>query len=337
MVFVTGATGLIGSYLLLELSKKRKSIRALKRKNSSIQSVEQLFHENNLDEEFLRIEWVETDLGNIPKLIEGLKGIDTIYHTAAHVGFDDRSKKEIQKINIEGTENLVNLAISENVQHFVYISSIAVLDNAPNETIITESSKWDPERPHSEYAISKKKGEMNVWRGSQEGLNVLVVYPSVVIGSLDGTRASERIFKLAYQKNAFATEGITGYVDVRDVAKSMVELAELKMWNQGFILNAGEKSFVDVFNFLRRQNNMSTIQPIGISKLKVAKFFSQFSKLFGGPYMSKASFQALTGKSSYSSEKVQSIINRPFISVEDALDFHSKRYLEQNNQHTNSN
>lgn len=332
MVFVTGATGLIGSYLLMELAKKGESIRAMKRKNSSLKAVQNLFDSHSLSQEFQQIEWVEADLESIPKLIECLQGIETIYHTAAHVGFDDRFRRDIHKVNSEGTENLVNLAISEQVSNFVYVSSISVLDNSPNEKMITENSKWDPEKPHSEYAISKKKGEMNVWRGSQEGLNVLVVYPSVVIGSLDGQRASERIFKLAYHKNAFATEGKTGYVDVRDVARIMVELVEAKKWNQGYILNSGERSFVDIFNYLRTKRNLKPIQAVSLSKLKLAKFFSLFSKFFGGPFMSKASFQALTGNSTYSTEKVQSIIQRPFISIEEALNDHSEQYLRIINQ-----
>jgi dihydroflavonol-4-reductase len=332
MVFVTGGTGLIGSYLLVELAKRGEKIRAMKRKNSSLTAVRSLFEEYADLELFEKIDWVEAELGNIPKLTEALQGIETLYHTAAHVGFDDRSRKDIQRINIQGTENLVNLAISESVPNFVYVSSISVLDESPGETIITENSKWDPEKAHSEYAISKKKGEMNVWRGSQEGLNVLVVYPSVVIGSLDGTRASEKIFKLAYQKNAFATDGKTGYVDVRDVAKLMVELVHNQHWNQGFILNSGEKSFVEIFNYLRKKKNLSAIQAVSRGKLKGVKFFSQFSKILGGPYMSKASYHALTGTSIYSTEKIQTNIQHSFISIEEALDFHSAHYLEKQKQ-----
>lgn len=332
MVFVTGATGLIGSYLLVELAKRGEKIRAMKRRNSSLEAVRNLFQDLYKVEAFETIEWVEADLENIPKLIEALQGIKTIYHTAAHVGFDDRSRKDIQRINIKGTENLVNLAISASIPEFVYLSSISVLDQSPDEKIISENSKWDPDRAHSEYAISKKKGEMNVWRGSQEGLNVLVVYPSVVIGSLDGMRASEKIFKLAYKKKAFATEGITGYVDVRDVVFSMVELVEQNKWNEGFILNSSEKSFVEIFNYLRKNQNLNPIKAVSRGKLKMAKFFSQFSKILRGPYMSEASFLALTGDSSYSTEKIKTTLNHQFIKIEDALDFHSARYLQQKTQ-----
>src|SRR5690606_23434351 len=191
-------------------------------------------------------------------------------HTAASVGFDDRSKKLIQEINVKGTENLVNLAISNQIPNFVYISSIAVLDELPGDKIIDENSKFDQEKTHSEYAISKKKGEMNVWRGSEEGLNVLVVYPSVVIGSLDGNRASEKLFKLANKKKMFSTNGLTGYVDVRDVAFSLAELTERNLWNQKFIISADDKSFVEVFNYLRKNKNLPEVKILSEGKLKWA-------------------------------------------------------------------
>src|SRR5690606_30660885 len=271
MVFVTGATGLIGGYLLLELSKRGKKIRAMKRQNSDLSAVKKLFSEFSDLNSFEKIEWVETDLLEISTLSEALREIQTIYHTAGCVGFDDRQKELIHKINVEGTENLVNLAISENVPEFVYISSIAVLDNAPGEKIIDENSKWDGEIDHSEYAISKKKGEMAVWRGSQEGLNVLVVYPSVVIGSFDGKRASEQIFELASKNKMFATEGITGYVDVRDVAFCMAELVEKQKWNERFIITSESKSFMGILNFIRQKWNLPKVSVLSEFKLKLVR------------------------------------------------------------------
>lgn len=326
MVFVTGGTGLIGSYLLLELSRRGKRIRAMKRKNSDLSVVKALFLEFSDLNAFEKINWMDSDLLDIPTLSQSLQGIETIFHTAGCVGFDDREKELIHEINVQGTENLVNLAISEKVREFVYISSIAVLDNLPGEESVNENSKFDSEKTHSEYAISKKKGEMVVWRGSQEGLNVLVVYPSVVIGSLDGKRASEKIFGLASKNKMFATKGITGYVDVRDVAFCMAELAYQNAWNESFIITSEDKSYTDVFNFLRGSWNLKPVKSLSESKLKLIQIVSQISRLFGGPYMSKASYEALTGKAKYSNQKIKETIDKDFIPVNKALDFHADRW-----------
>lgn len=326
MVFVTGATGLIGGYLLLELSKREKKIKAMKRTNSSLDSVQKLFEEFSTIQKFNEIEWVETDLLDVPSLSDSLHGIQTIYHTAGCVGFDDREKEMIHQINVEGTENLMNIAVSQNIENFVHVSSISVLDKMLTENTIDETSKWDGEKDHSEYAISKKKGEMAVWRGSQEGLQVLVVYPSVVVGSLDGKRASEKIFQLAAKKKMFATEGITGYVDVRDVAFCMAELVEKGKWNKSFIITSENKSFVDVMDFLRKKWNLSEISVLSESKLKFVRILSNFNRFFGGKYMSKASYAALTGTAVYSNQKIKNEIGIEFTPINESLDFHSNRY-----------
>ncbi len=331
MVFVTGATGLIGSYLLLELSKREKKIRALKRKNADLTGVKNLFSEFSDLETFEKIEWIEADLLDIPSLENSFQGIKTIFHTAGCVGFDDREKEMIHQINVEGTENLINLALSEKVPEFVFTSSIAVLDELPDKTIIDENSKFDAEKVHSEYAISKKKAEMAVWRGSQEGLNVIVVHPSVVVGSLDGKRASEKIFKLATKKKMFATKGITGYVDVRDVAFCLIELTEHKKWNDHFILTSESKSFFEIFRYLRAKENLHEPVLLSEMKLKWIKGISQFSRLFGGPYMSGSSYQALTGKAKYSNERIRNEIGIKLIPVNESLDFHFERYKKMMN------
>lgn len=326
MVFVTGATGLIGGYLLLELSKRGKQIKAMKRKKSSLDAVRKLFDEFSTIQKFNEIEWIETDLLNVPSLSDSLREIETVYHTAGCVGFDDRDKETIHKINVEGTENLVNIAVSQNISNFIYVSSISVLDKSPAENSISETSKWDGEKDHSEYAISKKKGEMAVWRGSQEGLNVIVVYPSVVVGSFDGKRESEKIFRLAEKKKMFATEGITGYIDVRDVVFCMTELVEKQKWNQSFILNSENKSFVEIMNFLRNKWNLSKISVLSEDKLKFLRFISYFSRFFGGRYISNANYSALTGKQNYSNHKIKTELGIEFIPINESLDFHSDRY-----------
>ena len=326
MVFVTGATGLIGSYLLVELTKRGKKIRAMKRSGSSLAPVQKLFDDFSILDQFDAIEWVETDLLDIPSLSDSLHGIRTIYHTAGRIGFDDRQRQIIHEVNVQGTENLVNLAIAQNIPEFIYISSISVLDPSPNQKEIDENAKWDTEKNHSEYAISKKKGEMAVWRGSQEGLKVLVVYPSVVIGSFDGLRESERIFELASKKKMFATPGITGYVDVRDVAFLMAELVEKQNWNESYILSSEDKSFAEILNYLRNKWKLPEVPVLTPFQLKIIQYLSYVGRIFGGKLISPSSYSALTGKAVYSNSKVKSGTGRAFIPVKEALDFHADRF-----------
>lgn len=311
---------------MLELAQRGQRIRAMKRDSSSVQAVEQLFADFSASDRFNQIEWVEGNLFDLPLLEEILEGIDTIYHCAASVSFDDRQAKEIRLINHIGTENLVNLAISNSISNFIFVSSIATLDALPDSKEIDENAKWNPELAHSEYAISKKKAEMEVWRASQEGVRVLVVCPGIVIGSLDGKRESEKIFQYASKSKAYATEGMTGYVDVRDVAYCMAELVSRSKWNEKYLLVAENKSYVWVFDYLRKKWGMSPTQILSKGKLKWIKRLSVFSRLFGGRYLSRASFHGLTGKTIYTHYKVCEDLGFGFLPVEKSLDFHSERY-----------
>lgn len=326
MILVTGATGLVGSYLLLELSKRGEEVFAMKRSTSSVEATKKLFKDFSDIETFEKIHWIEADLLDIPSLIDALKGIKTIYHTAAVVGFDKKISKTIKEINVIGTENLVNIAISEKVENLIFFSSISTLDTLLHETEIHEKSKWNPELSYSEYAISKYKSEMQAWRGSQEGLNVLVLYPSIIIGSFDGKRESEMIFRLASKKTAWATEGVTAYVDVRDVAYCAVELAEKGVWEEGYILCSEHRSYIEIFNYLRKKWGMSQARVINKKQLNLFRKLSNITQYFGTPYLSKSNYIALTNRSTYRNDKVKKALDFEFIGVEEALDFHSERY-----------
>lgn len=333
MVFVTGATGLVGSYLLVELSRRGEKIRAMKRKHSSVESVKQLFQEFDMSDAFEQIEWMDADLLDVTIWSELLKEVKTIYHAAAVVSFDKKSKNQLHEVNVIGTKNLVNAAIAENVPELVFFGSIATLDRGPNEAVIDEKSNWNPEIKHSPYAISKRKAEMEVWRGSQEGLKVLVVYPSVIIGSLDGKRESERIFRWANKKKMWGTLGETGYIDVRDVAYCTAELVKLGKWSEGFLLNAAHLSYLEVLQIVRRNWGLSPAQSLTNGQLKWIQKLSSIGQFLGMPHLSRANYEALTGKTVYTTEKLEQYLPHTFYTIEEALAFHGERFqqMKQNN------
>lgn len=327
MNLITGASGLVGSWLLLELSKRGKPIRAMKRSDSSIEPVKKLFTEFLDLSYFEKIEWVDADLLNLPSLEKSMDGVETVFHTAAFISFDARDRKEIYKTNVTGTENLVNTATVAKVQNFVLLSSVSALDIDENKKIIDENSKWNPELPHSWYAISKKRSELEFFRISEEfGVNILIVNPSVIIGSLNASRASESLFERSLKKKAFSTGGKTGFVDVRDVAFCLAELVEENKWNQKFILNSENKHFYEVIDFIRQEKKLKKAYLISDSKLKWLKKLSKLNRLFGGLVIDDATYIALTGITEYSNEKVKTALNFKFIPVEESISFHRQRF-----------
>lgn len=325
MIFVTGGTGLVGSNLLLQLVDKGEKIRALKRANSNIRKVEKFFKRNKSQELFHKIEWIEGDLLDITFLPTALKDITTIFHTAASVSFNEKYAHEIIETNVIGTENLINEAIDSGVKEFIYVSSIAAMDDLnPVTKLIDEKSTWNNELKHSTYAISKYRGEMEVWRGSQEGLNVIVVNPSVIIGSFDGNRESERIFKNSFI-NKYSPSGGTGFIDVRDVVNILIDLYEKKIFNQKFILNAENRTYTSVLEYIAKKQQKE-ITELSNETLKGLQYISYLGKLVGLPTLNKATYKALTNFVKYDNSKVTSTLNYQFIPINEAIDYHFKNY-----------
>ena len=239
-IFVTGGTGLIGSYLLrLLIRNGYKQIRALKRAHSDMRLLKEV--EN-------QIEWLEGDLLDIDILEHGMQEAHTVFHCAAMVSFDPKEKEKMNLVNIEGTANMINVALSFNVEKFIHISSIAALGRRADLPTIHENTEWQSSDWNTSYAVSKYHSEMEVWRGSAEGLNVAIVNPSVVLGSAYWNKGTGRFFNIVWNGLKFYPTGSTGFVDVRDVAEAMLLLAESNISNERIILNGDNLPYKHIFD-----------------------------------------------------------------------------------------
>jgi dihydroflavonol-4-reductase len=177
-----------------------------------------------------------------------MQGMDAVIHAAAKVSFHDSDKTSLYKLNIEGTANVVNAAIENNVHRFVHISSVAAIGRTTNGEQVTEEKKWLAGKQHTSYAISKHHAELEIWRGAAEGLNMVIVNPSTVLGYGDWNTSSAAIFKNVYNEFPWYTKGINGFVHVQDVARATVLLMESQYTNERFIVNGENWSFQHLFN-----------------------------------------------------------------------------------------
>jgi dihydroflavonol-4-reductase len=219
-ILITGATGFVGSYLtryLVNMGYKR--IIAMKRSTSRMGMVTEVVD---------NVQWVEGDVLDMPFLEEILRGysITHIFHCAAVVSFNPRNREEMYDINVNGTANLVNAALECGIKKFIHVSSIAAIGRVKNEIHVSENNKWQRSPLNSHYAISKYLGEQEVWRGIAEGLNAAIVNPTVILGSQYWESGTGKLFEQVWSGLRFYTEGVTGYVDVRDVVRFMVLLME---------------------------------------------------------------------------------------------------------------
>ena len=231
---VTGASGLLGAELVNQLLQEGKKVKALVNKTPL-----SVAHDNLVS--------VECDILDVIALEASMENVDVVYHCAGFISYAPQNRTRLYKINVEGTANVVNAALQANVFKFIHVSSIAALGKFTEGKIIDETTAWTEDAKNSVYGHSKYLGELEVWRGIAEGLNAVIINPSIILGPGSKWEGSTGIFKNIYDGFAWYTEGVNGFVDVRDVALSMIMLAKAETTAEKFILNASNEMYRDIF------------------------------------------------------------------------------------------
>ena len=324
MVLVTGGSGLVGGHLLVHLIRKNEQVRALKRENSNFNELKIIcsFYRMNVEEVMSRIEWVVGDLMDEQSLDKALEGITTVYHCAAMVSFGNSSPETIKRINIEGTRNLTKAAKKHHVSCFAFVSSIGALGQSQHGEVITEETPWNSKNTSSVYSNSKYAAEQEVWKLSTEGIPVVIVNPGIILGIGDITKGSLQFFSQVKKGMPFYTYQKTGYVDVEDVCRALVELVERKIYNQRFILVSENITNRELFTWMAHaMNKREPWIHIGRFGLSIAqKIDTLFSKLTGkAPLLTPEIVTSALKQESYSSEKIRKAIGFVFISMKDSI------------------
>lgn len=324
MILVTGGTGLVGSHLLYELTAAGKNVRAIKRDESHTDMVEKIFRWYNPEgysNQFKKIEWVEGNVSDIFSLREALQGVKHVYHCAAVVSFVPSERPQMLKINIEGTANLVNACLTEKVEKLCHCSSIAAVGRPDRGTWVDESLIWKTSRKNSYYSISKFGAEREVWRGSEEGLNVVIVNPSVIIGPGDPNRSSARLFTTVKKGLRFYSSGATGFVDARDVAKAMKQLMEKDIANARYILNSENITYKRLFEiFARHAHVRPPFFRAGRLLSEVAWRLEKIRSLITGanPLITRETARSANSRYQFSNQKITQELDMKFYTIEEA-------------------
>jgi len=250
MVLVTGSTGLVGAYLLLELTALGVRVRALYRPGSDRSRVERLFRHYGREADLRLIDWAEGDVTDIPSIDEALVGVKQVYHCAAVVSFSPKERAYMHKVNVEGTANVVNCCLAKDGVRMCHVSSVAAIGRKGTVDPIDEETAWTESEHNSEYGRSKHAAEMEVWRGMEEGLDAYIVNPCIIIGAGAGAKSTERIFTQIDEGLRFYGPGINAFVDVRDTVRAMRLLMETRTKNERFILAAGTYPFKALFDLM---------------------------------------------------------------------------------------
>ena len=325
MILVTGGTGLVGAHLLFNLLNENQSVRAIYRNEKKFETVKRIFsyYTKTPDVLFNNIEWVKADLNNIPDLTEAFNGITHVYHCAAFVSFEPNKFELLRKTNIEGTANIVNLCLSNQVKKLCYVSSIAAIGTpTTNEKLITEDTDWNKEFDNSVYAITKYGAELEVWRGTQEGLDAIIVNPGIIIGPGIWNYGSGSLISMVKKGMSYYTTGTTGYVDVKDVVNCMIKLMQSSIINERYIVVSENLTFKD---FIYKTAHYLNVTP---PKKKATKLLLALGwrmdwlrhKLTGKRrLLSKQTAHSALSQSQYDTNKIIRDLDYNFISIDKSI------------------
>jgi len=243
MIFVTGASGLVGTHLIQSLLSKGKIVRALYRQAVPV------FAGSD------QCEWIQGDILDPIGLTAALEGVDYVYHCAAIVSFSPRAAATMLHANIDGTANVVNACLVQKVKKLIFVSSVAALGRIRENEAINETMHWTPATSNSVYGQSKYLAELEVWRAMEEGLSMAIVNPVIILGAGNWNNGSSAIFKSAYNEFPWYTDGMSGFVDVLDVVDAMQILMESSVNGQRFVLSAANLTYRTLFNMIAKAFN----------------------------------------------------------------------------------
>lgn len=287
----------MGSYIIKELVENGFSVRAIRRNTQSPVYIDTGIWD--------QVEWVNGDILDVVSLEDAMQGMDAVIHSAAVVSFQKKDRKAMYQANVDGTANVVNMALEQNISRFVHVSSVAALGRTPDGGHVDEEKKWEETKVNTHYARSKYKGELEVWRGMAEGLNAVIINPSTILGFGDWNSSSCAIFKTIYKGFDWYSPGLNGFVDVEDVAKAAVRLMQNQVTEQRFIINGDNWFFKKLTDTIA--DNFGVKRP----SRKTTPFLMAIAWRW---------------------EKLKSLItgHRPLLTKESARVAHSKTHFENN-------
>lgn len=332
MFFITGASGLLGSHILLGLLKNGAEVKALKRTHTNLSSLQNLFKRNNQENLLEKVIWVEGEINNPLLLEEEIKSCKYVIHCAATVSFDARDNDTMYTANVIGTKNLVNACLANKIEKLIYISSTAAIGKQKANLIINEELYWDEGMKNSFYSYSKYLAELEVWRGTEEGLIVGILNPAVIIGPGEWGKSSTNLFPTSWNGLSFYTSGSNAFVDVRDVAKAAILFVTHPIKNERFLIFSENMSFKNLFTLIA--DSLGKTPP----KYKANRVMSSiawrllwvWSKISGArASITREAAKSANSKQVYSNEKFVKAFDFKFVPIKTSIKETSEIFLAE--------
>jgi nucleoside-diphosphate-sugar epimerase len=330
-ILVTGGTGFVGAHLLFHLTLEGKKVKALKRPSSSTALAIKIFgyYRPFSQTQWELVEWIDGDIMDIPSLQDAFEGINQLYHVAAVVSFHGNNKTRIKRTNHEGTSNVVNISLEKKIDKLLFVSSIGTLGRAEKSEQVNEDAFWNNKKT-STYSKSKYEAEQEVWRGMAEGLNAVIINPSIILGPGDWSHGSPQLFQTMSKGLKFFTSGSNGFVCVVDVVQLMIRLMNSPVQGERFIISSENIKYEQLFNWMADALNVKR------PHYKAGKLLSgigwRLLWIKGVITGNKSSITKETAETAnqlyqYSNKKIRKTIDFEFTSIKECVEQTAKLFL----------
>ncbi|MBG0788735.1 MAG: NAD-dependent epimerase/dehydratase family protein [Anaerolineaceae bacterium] len=299
MNLITGGAGHLGNVLTRELLERGEKVRVLVLPGEDIQSLE------GLD-----IDIVKGNILDRESLKAAMQDVSVVFHLASLVSITEDGSNLLEKVNVDGTQNVIDVAKEMGVKQLIYTSSIHALERVPEGVPIDESLAFDPMNPAGPYDRTKAQASLLVLAASEEGLDTRIVCPTGVVGPFDYKRSEMGELILSWMRRGlhFMINGAFDFVDVRDVALGQILARDNGKKGETYILGGERIELPWLHQVIQkvtgRKSPMITFPlPIAMIVAPIAEFFYKITKT--KPRITRYSIETVVSNSAISCEKAK--------------------------------
>lgn len=314
---ITGANGHLGNTIARKLVADNKEVRALVLPNDPVKS---------LDDVKCNIFYGDvTDKNSLEDIFNVKEGDETIViHCAGIVSIASKYQQKVYNVNVLGTKNIVDMALTKNVSKFVYVSSVHAIMEPPKGKKITEVSDFNPDNVVGLYAKTKAEATNYVLSKSKEGLNACVVHPSGIIGPNDYGHGhlTQMIMDYLDGRLTACVKGGYDFVDVRDVADGVLRAVEHGKSGECYILSNQYFTVSDILNRLSKisgKKPIKTVLPLWFAKLTAPLAEKYYKILKQPPLYTSYSLFTLSSNANFSHDKATKELGYINRNIDDTL------------------
>lgn len=239
---VTGSTGFIGSNLCRALLAEGHTVRAFHRPTSTLRALEGL-----------EVEHVLGDLTQPETIGPAVEGVEVVFHAAAYMGGKHPGKQ--YAVTVEGTRQVLRAALEANVRRLVHTSSVAALGvpEPGKPELLDEHHTWNFRPEHYPYGYAKYQAELEVQKAVAQGLDAVIVNPSMVFGPGDIYRQSSSILQaVAKRRLPAAVEGGINVVHIKDVVAGHLAAMARGQRGERYILGGENLAYLSFIQLVAR-------------------------------------------------------------------------------------